>query len=154
MTLPGRLCNKKPRLNSKDLGLKIYCVWLWNAYTPSKSSCSMSVICIAGSRVNFSSNSRLLIHSNKMDRVLQTPRQHWSTMLFKKTKEDNKKTMLEDVGVTKLTQELVALRGKVWVLIPTSLMLMVWRSMQHHNSTGSRLTRPSRLTAKPWMVQH
>ena len=53
-------------------------------------------------------------------------------MLCKKTKEDNKKTMLEDVGVTKLTQELVALRGKVWVLIPMSLMLMVWCSMQHH----------------------
>ena len=51
-------------------------------------------------------------------------------MLWNKIKEDNKKTMLEDVGVMKLTQELVALRGKVWVLIPTSLTLMVQRSTQ------------------------
>ena len=53
-------------------------------------------------------------------------------MLYKKTKEDNKKTMLKNIGVMKRTQELVALRGKVWVLILTSLMLMVQRSMQHH----------------------
>ena len=53
-------------------------------------------------------------------------------MQCKKAKEDNKKTMLEDIGVMKLTQELVALKGKVWVLLPTSLMLMVQRSMQHH----------------------
>ena len=53
-------------------------------------------------------------------------------MLCKKTKGDNKETMLEDIGVMKLTQELVALKGKVWVLIPTSLTLMVQRSMQHH----------------------
>ena len=46
-------------------------------------------------------------------------------MLFKKAKEDNKRTMLEYIGVMKLTQELVALRGKVWVLIPTSLTLRV-----------------------------
>ena len=53
-------------------------------------------------------------------------------MLYKKAKEDNKKTMLEDIGVMKLTQELVALRGKVWVLITMSLTLMVPRSTQHH----------------------
>ena len=53
-------------------------------------------------------------------------------MLYKKAKEDNKKTMLEDIGVMKLTQELVVLRGKVWVLIPMSLTLMVQRSTQHH----------------------
>ena len=53
-------------------------------------------------------------------------------MLCRKTKEDTKKTMLEDIGVMKLTQELVVLRGKVWVLIPTSLTLMVPRSTQHH----------------------
>ena len=52
-------------------------------------------------------------------------------MLYKKAKEDNK-TMLEDIGVMKLTQELVALRGKVWVFIPMSLSLMVLHSMQHH----------------------
>ena len=40
--------------------------------------------------------------------------------------------MLEDIGVMKLTQELVALRGKVWVLIPMSLMLMVQCITQHH----------------------
>ena len=68
------------------------------------------------------------MHSDVMDRAWQTPQQHWSTMLYKKAKEDNKKTMLEDIGVMKLTQELVALRGKVWVLIPTSLTLMVQRS--------------------------
>ena len=72
------------------------------------------------------------MHSNKTDRAWQTPQQHWLTMLYKKAKEDNKKTMLEDIGVMKLTQELVALRGKVWVLIPTSLTLMVQRSTQHH----------------------
>ena len=53
-------------------------------------------------------------------------------MMCKKTKEDNKGTMLEDIGVMKLTQELVVLRGKVWVLIPTSLTLMVQHSTQHH----------------------
>ena len=53
-------------------------------------------------------------------------------MLYKKAKEDNKKTMLEDIGVMELTQELLALRSKVWVLIPTSLTLMVQRSTQHH----------------------
>ena len=70
-------------------------------------------------------------------------------MLYKKAKEDNKKTMLEDIGVMKLTQELVVLRGKVWVLIPMSLILMVQHSMQHHYSTGSRLTPQSRSMAKP-----
>ena len=53
-------------------------------------------------------------------------------MLYKKAKEDNKKTMLDDIGVMKLTQELVELRGKVWVLIPASLTFMVQHSMQHH----------------------
>ena len=53
-------------------------------------------------------------------------------MLSKKNKEDNKKTILEDVGVMSITQELVELRRKVWVLILASLMLMVQRSMQHH----------------------
>ena len=70
--------------------------------------------------------------SNKMGRAWQTPRQHWSTKLFKKAREDNKKTILEDLGVTTITQELVVLRGKVWVLIPTSLTLMVQHSTQHH----------------------
>ena len=53
-------------------------------------------------------------------------------MLWNKIKEDNKKTMLEDVGVMKLTQEVLELRRKVWVLIPMSLTLMVQRSTQHH----------------------
>ena len=53
-------------------------------------------------------------------------------MLFKKDKEDNRKTILEDVGVMKLTQKFLELRHKVWVLIPMSLMLMVQQSMQHH----------------------
>ena len=53
-------------------------------------------------------------------------------MLCKKTKEDNKKTMLEDVGVMKPTQEFLELRRKVWVVIPMSLMLMVQHSTQHH----------------------
>ena len=53
-------------------------------------------------------------------------------MLSKKDILDNKKTIMEDVGVTKLTQELVELRGKVWALIPTSLTLMVQRSTQHY----------------------
>ena len=110
--------------------------------------------CVVGSRVNFRYNSRLWMHSYVMDRAKRTPQQHWLTMLYKKAKEDNKKTMLEDIGVMKLTQELVALRGKVWVLIPMSLTLMVQRSTQHHQSTGSRLTPPSRSTAKPWTVQH
>ena len=52
-------------------------------------------------------------------------------MLYKKAKEDNKKTILEDIGVMKLTQGLVTLRGKVWV-IPMSLTLMLQRSTQHH----------------------
>ena len=52
--------------------------------------------------------------------------------MLSKDKEDNKKTVMEDVGVTKLTQELVELRGKVWVLIPKSLTLMVQCSMQYH----------------------
>ena len=34
---------------------------------------------------------------------------------------------MEDVGVTKLTQELVELKGKVWVLILTSLILMLYQ---------------------------
>ena len=76
----------------------------------------MSTISIGGSRVNFRRNSRLWMHSNVMDRAWQTLQQHWLTMLYKKAKEDNKKTILEDIGVMKLTQELVALRGKVWVL--------------------------------------
>ena len=72
------------------------------------------------------------MHSDVMDRAWKTPQQHWLTMLYKKAKEDNKKTMLEDIGVMKLTQELVVLRGKVWVLIPMSLTLLVPRSTQHH----------------------
>ena len=72
------------------------------------------------------------MHSDETDRAWRTPQQHWLTMLYKKTKEDNKKTMLEDIGVMKLTQELVALRGKVWVLIPMSLTLMVQHSTQYH----------------------
>ena len=52
--------------------------------------------------------------------------------MCKKGKEDNKKTMLEDVGVMKLTQEFLELRCKVWVLIPMSITLMVQCSMQHH----------------------
>ena len=75
-------------------------------------------------------------------------------MLSKKDKEYNNKTLMEDVGVTKLTQELVELMGKVWALIPMSLTLMVQRSTKHHQSTSSRLFCPSRLMAKPWMVQH
>ena len=53
-------------------------------------------------------------------------------MLYKKDKEDSKITMLEDVGVMKLTQEFLELKHKVWVLIPMSLMLMVQHTMQHH----------------------
>ena len=108
------------------LRLALECIHTW------KSSCSMNRVCVVGSKENFKRNSRLSMHSNKMDRAWQTPQQHWSTMLYKKAKEDNKKTMLEDIGVMKLTQELVALRGKVWVLIPMSLTLMVQRSTQHH----------------------
>ena len=92
----------------------------------------MNTICIVGSRVNFRRNSRLWMHSDVMDRAWRTPQQHWSTMLYKKAKKDNKRTMLEDIGVMKLTQELVVLRGKVWVLIPMSLTLMVQHSTQHH----------------------
>ena len=72
------------------------------------------------------------MHSDKMDRAWQTPQQHRLTMLYKKTEEDNKETMLEDIGVMKLTQELVVLRGKVWVLKAMSLTLMVQHSTQHH----------------------
>ena len=75
-------------------------------------------------------------------------------MLSKKDIEDNKKKIMEDVGVMKITQELVELRRKVCVLIPMSLMLMVQPSTQHHQSTSSKLTRLSRLVAKHWMVQH
>ena len=53
-------------------------------------------------------------------------------MLCNNTKEDNKMTMLEDVVVMKPTQEFLELRRKVWVLIPTSLTLMVQRSTQQH----------------------
>ena len=53
-------------------------------------------------------------------------------MLCKKKKEDNKETMLEDIGVMKLAQELVALKFKVWVLILMSLTLMVQHSTQYH----------------------
>ena len=53
-------------------------------------------------------------------------------MLSKKDKEDNKMKIMEDVGVTTITQELVELTRKVWVLIPMSLTLMVQCSMQHH----------------------
>ena len=42
-------------------------------------------------------------------------------MLSRKAKEDNKKKIMEDVGVTNITQELVELRHKVWVLISASL---------------------------------
>ena len=45
-------------------------------------------------------------------------------MLYKKNREDNKTTMLKDVGVMKLTQEFLELRHKVCVLILTSLLLM------------------------------
>ena len=90
------------------------------------------MIRIFSSKENFRCNSRLLMHYDETDRAWQTPQQHWLTMLYSKTKEDNKETMLEDIGVMKLTQELVVLRGKVWVLIPTNLTLMVQRSTQHH----------------------
>ena len=53
-------------------------------------------------------------------------------MLCKKTKEDNKKTMLEDVAVMKPIQEFLELRHKVWVLIPMSFTLMMQHSTQHH----------------------
>ena len=42
-------------------------------------------------------------------------------MLSKKDKEDNKKKILKDVGMMKITQESVNLKHKVWVLIPMSL---------------------------------
>ena len=97
-----------------------------------KSSLSMNLICVIGSRLNFNSNSRLLMHSNKMARALLTLWQHWSTVLCRKAKEDNKKKIMEDVGVTKLTQELVELSSKFWAVILVSLILMVQRSTQHH----------------------
>ena len=53
-------------------------------------------------------------------------------MLCKKAREDNKKKTMEEVGVMTITQELVELRHKVWVLIPMSLTLMVQQSTQHH----------------------
>ena len=77
----------------------------------------MSTICFTGSRVNFNSNIRLSMHSNKMVRAWQTLRQHWSIMLSRKAKEDNKKKIMEGIGVTAITQELVELRCKAWVLI-------------------------------------
>ena len=70
-------------------------------------------------------------------------------MLCKKDKEDNKKTILEDIRVMKLTQEFLELRCTVWVLILMSLTVMVQHGIQHHQSTGSRLARLSFLTAKP-----
>ena len=82
----------------------------------------MSTIRIVGSRLNFNSNSRLLMHSNEMDSAWQTLRQHWPIMLSRKAKEDNKKKILENVGVINITQELAELRHKVWVLIPASFM--------------------------------
>ena len=88
----------------------------------------MSTICFTGSRVNFNSNIRLSMHSNKMVRAWQTLRQHWLIMLSRKTKENNKKKVMEDVGVMNITQELVELRCKVWVLIPASLTQMVQHS--------------------------
>ena len=53
-------------------------------------------------------------------------------MLSKKVNEDNRKKIMEDVGVTNITQKLVELRHKVWVLIPASLTLMVQHSVQRH----------------------
>ena len=52
-----------------------------------------------------------------------------------------------------ITLESVVLRWMVWVLSRMSLTLMVQHSTQHHQSTVSRLTHPSRSTAKPLMVQ-
>ena len=71
------------------------------------------MICIVGIRVNVNSNSRLETHSDEMDRALPAPQQHWSTMLSKKSKENNKKKILEDIGVMRTTQKLVGLRHKV-----------------------------------------
>ena len=51
----------------------------------------MSTICAVDSRVNFNSNSRLLMHSDKMDRAWQILWQHWSTVQSKKAKEGNRK---------------------------------------------------------------
>ena len=144
----------KKELSSKELGLKNYYVWLWNASKPRKSNQSMSMICAINSRVHFNSNSRFSMHSDKMDIASPTLQQHWSTMLSKKVKEDNRKKIMEGVGVTNIIQELVELRRKVRVLIPASLTLVVQYSMQHHRSTSSRLTHPSHSMAKAWMVQH
>ena len=71
------------------------------------------------------------MNSDKMARVLPTLRQHWSTMLPKKAKEDNSTKILKKIRVMNITQELVELRHKVWVLIPASLTLMVQCSAQH-----------------------
>ena len=53
-------------------------------------------------------------------------------MLSRKTKEDNKKRIMEYLVVRNSTQELVELSRKVWVLIQASVTLMVQRSTQHH----------------------
>ena len=56
---------------------------------------------------------------------------------------------MEGVGVITITQELVELRRKVWMLIPTSITFMVQHSTQHHQSTASKVTRLSRSAANP-----
>ena len=53
-------------------------------------------------------------------------------MLSKKDKKDSRRKKLEDIGVTKIIQELVELKRKVLVLTKMSLKLIVQRSMQHH----------------------
>ena len=50
-------------------------------------------------------------------------------MLSEKAEDDKGRKILKDVGLTSITQELVELRRKVWVLIPASLTEMVQRSM-------------------------
>ena len=42
-------------------------------------------------------------------------------MLYNKAKGDNKKQILENEGVTKITREFVGFGHKVWVLITISL---------------------------------
>ena len=43
------------------------------------------------------------MHSDEMVRALLTLQQHWSTILCNKAREDNKKEIMEDIGMMIIT---------------------------------------------------
>ena len=131
---------------------RIYCVRHWSVYIRSKYNYSTSALCARDIRRNFSSSRRRCIPSSEMD-------VNWQRQLLilpiscSKIKEDNRRKKSGGIRVMLITLESVGLWWMVWVLSRTSLTLMVQRSTQHHKSTASRLTHPSRSTAKPLTVQ-